>query len=155
VFHEITKTAIDAAIKAPRTVDLRLVDAQQARRILDRLVGYELSPVLWKKVRGGLSAGRVQSVSVRIIVEREREIKAFQAASSFKVTGEFKAGSDVLQAELSTKLSSPEAATKWLEEVIGATYEVADVSQKPASRNPSAPFTTSTLQQEAQPPSRL
>jgi DNA topoisomerase-1 len=130
VFHEITKTAIDEAIKHPRTVDLKLVDAQQARRILDRLVGYELSPVLWKKVRTGLSAGRVQSVAVRLIVEREREIREFTAEITFKVTAIFSADGQEIPAELTT-------------------YKVAGIETKPASRNPGAPFTTSTLQQEA------
>lgn len=149
VFHEITKPAIEAAIKAPRTVDLKLVDAQQARRILDRLVGYELSPVLWKKVRTGLSAGRVQSVAVRLIVEREREIKAFTAESSFKVTAQFIANGQDVPAELSVKLADPKATEAWLTKVIGATYTISDIAQKPGSRSPGAPFTTSTLQQEA------
>jgi len=149
VFHEITKTAIEAAIKNPRTVDLNLVDAQQARRILDRLVGYELSPVLWKKVRTGLSAGRVQSVAVRLIVEREREIREFNAESTFKVTAVFTHNKDEVPAELNTKLDSLEAAQSWLEGVKAANYTVEDIAQKPGSRNPGAPFTTSTLQQEA------
>jgi DNA topoisomerase-1 len=149
VFHEITKPAIDAAIKNPRTVNRQLVDAQQARRVLDRLVGYELSPVLWKKVRTGLSAGRVQSVAVRLIVEREREIKAFTAESSFKVTGVFLANGQEIPAELQTKLADVKSATDWLEKVVGATYKVAAIEQKPGSRSPGAPFTTSTLQQEA------
>ncbi|HVX24597.1 MAG TPA: DNA topoisomerase, partial [Candidatus Saccharimonadales bacterium] len=149
VFHEITQTAIEAAIKNPRTVDLQLVDAQQARRILDRLVGYELSPVLWKKVRTGLSAGRVQSVAVRLVVEREREIKAFEAESSFKVTAVFLADKQAVPAELSTKLDDANGAKKWLESLVGATYNVQNIEQKPGSRNPGAPFTTSTLQQEA------
>jgi DNA topoisomerase-1 len=149
VFHEITKPAIEAAIKNPRTVDLHLVDAQQARRILDRLVGYELSPVLWKKVRTGLSAGRVQSVAVRLIVEREREIKAFEAESSFKVTAVFTSAKAEVPAELNAKLDSLEAAQKWLEGVTDATYTIDDIAQKPGTRTPGAPFTTSTLQQEA------
>ncbi|HSX36972.1 MAG TPA: type I DNA topoisomerase [Patescibacteria group bacterium] len=149
VFHEITKTAIDAAIKKPRIVDLKLVDAQQARRVLDRLVGYELSPVLWKKVRTGLSAGRVQSVAVRLIVEREREIKDFTAEGSFRVTASFLADGQELPAELETKLKSFEEANKWLQAVVPATYKVADIATKPGSRSPGAPFTTSTLQQEA------
>jgi DNA topoisomerase-1 len=149
VFHEITKTAIDAAIKNPRTVNLQLVDAQQARRVLDRLVGYELSPVLWKKVRTGLSAGRVQSVAVRLIVEREREIREFNAVSSFKITAVFLADGQEIPAELQTRLPDAKAATAWLEKVIGATYKVAGIEQKPGSRSPGAPFTTSTLQQEA------
>jgi DNA topoisomerase-1 len=149
VFHEITKTAIDAAIQKPRTVDINLVDAQQARRILDRLVGYELSPVLWKKVRTGLSAGRVQSVAVRICVEREREIRDFEAASTFKVTAQFTHDGHDLPAELSKRLDDETTARSWLEGVKGATFTVADITTKPGTRNPSAPFTTSTLQQEA------
>jgi DNA topoisomerase-1 len=149
VFHEITKPAIEAAIKNPRTVDLHLVDAQQARRVLDRLVGYELSPVLWKKVRTGLSAGRVQSVAVRLIVEREREIKAFEAESSFKVTAVFTHGKDEVPAELNTKLGTIETAQQWLQGVANASYQVEDIAQKPGTRTPGAPFTTSTLQQEA------
>lgn len=149
VFHEITKPAIEAAIKNPRTVDLHLVDAQQARRVLDRLVGYELSPVLWKKVRTGLSAGRVQSVAVRLIVEREREIKAFEAESSFKVTAVFKNDKAEVPAELNSKLDTLEAAQQWLDGVKDATYSVEDIAQKPGTRTPGAPFTTSTLQQEA------
>lgn len=146
VFHEITKPAIEAAIKNPRTVDGKLVDAQQARRVLDRLVGYELSPVLWKKVRTGLSAGRVQSVAVRLIVEREREITAFAAASSFKVTALF---DNDLPAELTVAFDSLEDVKKWLESLHDVNYAVKDIQTKPASRNPGAPFTTSTLQQEA------
>ncbi|MDL2342363.1 MAG: type I DNA topoisomerase [Patescibacteria group bacterium] len=149
VFHEITKTAIEAAIKNPRTVNLQLVDAQQARRILDRLVGYELSPVLWKKVRTGLSAGRVQSVAVRIIVEREREIKAFEAVSSFKVTASFIVDGANLPAELSVKFKTEAAATTWLESLTATSYSISSIAQKPGTRSPGAPFTTSTLQQEA------
>lgn len=149
VFHEITKPAIEAAIKKPRTINLELVDAQQARRILDRLVGYELSPVLWKKVRTGLSAGRVQSVAVRLIVEREREIQAFEADSSFKLTAVFDIDGQTLTAELPEKLATIEAAQSWLEAAVGASFRVSDIAKKPGSRNPSAPFTTSTLQQEA------
>ena len=149
VFHEITKTAIDEAIKNPRTVNLQLVDAQQARRILDRLVGYELSPVLWKKVRTGLSAGRVQSVAVRIIVEREREIKAFEAVSTFKITASFFVEGAALPAELSFKFKTEAEATTWLESLSGVSYKISSIAQKPGSRSPGAPFTTSTLQQEA------
>jgi DNA topoisomerase-1 len=149
VFHEITKTAIEAAIQKPRTVDVNLVDAQQARRILDRLVGYELSPVLWKKVRTGLSAGRVQSVAVRICVERERDIRDFEAASTFKVTARFMHDGHELPAELNKRLEDETGAKTWLEGLKDATYTVADIATKPGSRNPSAPFTTSTLQQEA------
>lgn len=153
VFHEITKPAILAAIEKPRTVDLQLVDAQQARRVLDRLVGYELSPVLWKKVRTGLSAGRVQSVAVRLIVEREREITAFEAESSFKVTAIFSAADTTnpqeIPAELQVKLPDAAATEEWLKKAAPADFKVADIQQKPGSRNPGAPFTTSTLQQEA------
>jgi DNA topoisomerase I len=149
VFHEITKPAITEAIKKPRVVDLKLVDAQQARRVLDRLVGYELSPVLWKKVRTGLSAGRVQSVAVRIIVEREREIREFQAESSFKVVAIFDIDGQELKAELATKLPTKDDARTFLEAAAEATYSVIDIATKPGTRNPGAPFTTSTLQQEA------
>ena len=149
VFHEITKTAIEAAIQKPRTIDLSLVNAQQARRVLDRLVGYELSPVLWKKVRTGLSAGRVQSVAVRLIVEREREILDFTAQSSFKVTATFIIGGSELPAELTTKFGTIEEAQNWLASIVDASYEVADITRKPSTRTPGAPFTTSTLQQEA------
>jgi DNA topoisomerase-1 len=150
VFHEITKPAIEAAIANPRIVNRQLVDAQQARRVLDRLVGYELSPILWKKVRTGLSAGRVQSVAVRLIVEREREIKDFMTQSSFKVTAAFmNTDKKEIPAELTVKLSDAAATTKWLEKVTGATFKIKDIEQKPGSRSPGAPFTTSTLQQEA------
>jgi DNA topoisomerase-1 len=150
VFHEITKPAIEAAIAKPRTVNRQLVDAQQARRVLDRLVGYELSPILWKKIRTGLSAGRVQSVAVRLIVEREREIKDFSTQSSFKVTALFTGdNTQEFPAELNTKLSDIKATTNWLEKVKDATFKISNIEQKPASRSPSAPFTTSTLQQEA------
>lgn len=149
VFHEITKPAIENAIKTPRTVDLHLVDAYQARRVLDRLVGYELSPVLWKKVRGGLSAGRVQSVAVRLIVEREREIRDHEAESTFKVTAVFLSDKQEVPAELQAKLPDTAAAKTWLEKAAKADFTVTDVQQKPGSRNPGAPFTTSTLQQEA------
>ncbi len=149
VFHEITKTAIENAIKNPRTVDMGLVDAQQARRLLDRLVGYELSPILWKKVRTGLSAGRVQSVAVRLIVEREREIRDFEPAGSYKITAEFTADKVTVPAELPNKLPDEKAAQKFLEDCAKATFKVATIDKKPGSRSPSAPFTTSTLQQEA------
>lgn len=149
VFHEITKTAIDEAIQKPRVVDVKLVDAQQARRVLDRLVGYELSPVLWKKVRTGLSAGRVQSVAVRLIVEREREIRDFEAKSTFKVTALFVSDGQEIPAELSIKLDDLKTAEEWLRSVSEDKNTVSDISQKPASRSPGAPFTTSTLQQEA------
>lgn len=149
VFHEITKTAIEAAIKNPRTVNIGLVDAQQARRVLDRLVGYELSPVLWKKVRTGLSAGRVQSVAVRLIVERERDIKNFAAASTYKITAVFTSNGNDLPAELNAKFRSAAEASSWLESIKAATFKVSDIAKKPSTRSPGAPFTTSTLQQEA------
>lgn len=149
VFHEITKTAIEHAVQNPRTIDKNLVDAQQARRILDRLVGYELSPVLWKKVRPGLSAGRVQSVAVRLIVEREREIRDFNAESKFKVTAIFAAGTNELPAELSTRFEAKDLARAFLEANATATYTVSSIEKSPSTRNPSAPFTTSSLQQEA------
>lgn len=149
VFHEITKTAIENAVKNPRSVDKNLVDAQQARRILDRLVGYELSPVLWKKVQRGLSAGRVQSVAVRLIVEREREIDSFESKSEFKVSAIFNVGSEELKAELPKSLKDENEVIKFFEEIKGAIYSVENIEQKPGIRNPSAPFTTSSLQQEA------
>jgi DNA topoisomerase I len=149
VFHEITKSAIENAVKNPRTIDKNLVDAQQARRILDRLVGYELSPVLWKKVRPGLSAGRVQSVAVRLIVEREREIKAFEAETKYKVTAGFLVDKTELPAELNTRFETIEQAREFLEANKSASYKVQSIEQSPGTRNPGAPFTTSTLQQEA------
>lgn len=150
VFHEITKPAIEHAVENPRTLDMNLVMAQQARRILDRLVGYELSPVLWKKVRPGLSAGRVQSVAVRLIVEREREIKDFRPESSFKVTALFDTPEKAeLPAELTSKLTDEKSAEALLNASSGATFTVKDVANKPGTRSPAAPFTTSSLQQEA------
>ena len=149
VFHEITKPAIEHAVKTPRTVDLLLVDAYQARRVLDRLVGYELSPVLWKKVRTGLSAGRVQSVAVRLIVDREREIKAFEATSSYKITATFFTHEQPMTAELTDKFPDKTAARKFLEAAASSIFTVKDIATKPSTRSPGAPFTTSTLQQEA------
>ncbi len=150
VFHEITKPAILEAINNPRSIDRNLVDGQQARRVLDRLVGFELSPVLWKKIQTGLSAGRVQSVAVRLIVEREREIDAFEPESSFRISADLDAGNQaVLQARLAKDKPDIETARHFLEKVNGATFSIADISKKPASRSPRAPFTTSTLQQEA------
>ena len=149
VFHEITKPAIEEAIKNPRTVDLHLVDAQQARRVLDRLVGYELSPLLWKKVRTGLSAGRVQSVAVRLIVDREREIRDYTPIASFKVTAVFEHGSEEIPATLNKSITDYDQARKWLEKASAASFKVMSVDRKPSRRSPSAPFTTSTLQQEA------
>jgi len=149
VFHEITRPGIEAAMKHPRFVDKKLVDAQQARRVLDRLVGYELSPVLWKKVRPGLSAGRVQSVAVRLIVDREREIEGFKAAISFKVTAMFDAGGSPLKTELTSRLKDEATAQEVLDRLKGASFAVENLEAKPAKRTPAAPFTTSTLQQEA------
>ena len=150
VFHEITEGAIKRALTTPRTVDIHLVDAQQARRVLDRLVGYELSPVLWKKVQRGLSAGRVQSVAVRLIVEREVEIENFQSKSSFKVSAEFPLSDGAtLKADLPSKLKTEGEAKAFLEACIGANYAVGSLETKPGKRSPAAPFTTSTLQQEA------
>ena len=148
-FHEITKSAIEEAIKHPRTVDMKLVEAQQARQILDRIVGFELSPVVWQKVPGGKSAGRVQSPAVRLLVEREHEIDAFAGSSQFKVTAVFAAGKQELKAELKQRFDSEDAARAFLESLASATFTVTDISTSPSSRNPAAPFTTSTLQQEA------
>lgn len=150
VFHEITKTAINKAIENPRSIDTNLVDAQQARRILDRLVGYELSPILWKKVKPSLSAGRVQSVTVRLIVEREREIMNFQSQDFFKVVGIFKNKEGVaFKAEIGSRFQSYEEAKEFLEVCQKSEFSVGKVEKKPATKSPSAPFTTSTLQQEA------
>lgn len=149
VFHEITEGAITEAIKHPRTVDMSLVQAQQARQILDRIVGFELSPVVWQKVPGGKSAGRVQSPAVRLLVEREREINAFNGSAQFKVTAEFTVKSTPLKAELPQRFDTEEEAQSFLESLIGATFTVSDVTTSPSVRNPGAPFTTSTLQQDA------
>ena len=150
VFNEITKTAINHAIEHPRQIDQNLVDAQQARRVLDRLVGYELSPILWRKVQGGLSAGRVQSVTLRLVVEREREIESFAPIESFKVQGDFTTvEGKAFKAELSTTFSSEQEASSFLEQNIDATFHVSSIEKKPATKSPAAPFTTSTLQQEA------
>jgi DNA topoisomerase-1 len=149
VFHEITKSAIEEAIKNPRTIDMDLVRAQQARQILDRIVGFELSPVVWRKVPGGKSAGRVQSPAVRLLVEREREIEAFNGSSVFKVATEFMHDGDIVRAELPNKFDSEEKAKNFLESLSGATFTVSDINTSPSTRNPAAPFTTSTLQQDA------
>ena len=153
VFHEITKRAILEAIEKPRTVNMNLVNAQQARRILDRLVGFELSPVLWKKVRPALSAGRVQSVAVRLIVEREREIIAFRSTPYFRVVAQFHAAEDpektLFKAELAARFETAAEAEAFLQSAIGADFTVAKSEEKPAQRYPAPPFTTSTLQQEA------
>ena len=149
VFHEITKDAITNAIQNPRTVDMNLVQAQQARQILDRLVGFELSPVVWQKVPGGKSAGRVQSPAVRLLVEREREIMKFEGSSQFKVTAIFIHDNQEFKAELNQKFDSEAAAHEFLNSLKPATFTVSDISKTPGTRNPAAPFTTSTLQQEA------
>ena len=150
VFHEITKSAILKAIENPREIDYNLVNAQQARRVLDRLVGYELSPVLWRKIKGGLSAGRVQSVAVRLIVEREREILGFKPVATFSVVAEFttEAGK-AFKAKLPKNFNTKAEATAFLNQNIGSIYKVADLETKPTKKSPTSPFTTSTLQQEA------
>ncbi|SBW05859.1 type I DNA topoisomerase [uncultured Dysgonomonas sp.] len=152
-FHEITKDAILHAIENPRQIDINLVDAQQARRVLDRIVGFELSPVLWRKVKPALSAGRVQSVAVRLIVEREREIQAFQSEASYRVTAVFvkkENGSETeIKTELSKRLKTKKEALDFLEKLKEASFKVEDVETKPMKKSPAAPFTTSTLQQEA------
>jgi DNA topoisomerase-1 len=150
VFREITKNAILNAIQSPRELDLDLVNAQQARRILDRLVGFELSPILWKKIKTGLSAGRVQSVAVRLIVDREREIEKFQTKSTFKVTAVFNLETgQKLHAELPERFDTEEEAKAFLEKCKGAEFSVGNLEKKPAKKSPAPPFTTSTLQQEA------
>ncbi|MFT6866351.1 MAG: DNA topoisomerase-1 [Cyclobacteriaceae bacterium] len=150
VFREITKSAIQNAILNPRGIDIDLVNAQQARRILDRLVGFELSPVLWKKVRSGLSAGRVQSVAVRLVVERERAIEKFDSVSSFKITAHFLLDQGkILQAELSKKFKTEAEAHAFLDTCDGADFQINNLETKPAKKSPAPPFTTSTLQQEA------
>ncbi|MCL6218657.1 type I DNA topoisomerase [Zunongwangia pacifica] len=150
VFHEITKSAILNAIENPRGINYNLVNAQQARRVLDRLVGYELSPVLWRKVKGGLSAGRVQSVSVRLIVEREREIEDFTAEASYRIDAEFaNAEGKTFKAKLPKNFDTKEEAEAFLKDNLGAEFKVADLTKKPAKKSPAPPFTTSTLQQEA------
>lgn len=150
VFTEITKKAILNALESPRGIDVDLVNAQQARRVLDRLVGYELSPILWKKIKTGLSAGRVQSVAVRLVVEREREIGEFQASSAYRVTALFDLGDGKqLSAELGERFEKEEDALAFLESCKGAKFSITDLQTKPAKRSPAPPFTTSTLQQEA------
>ena len=149
VFHEITKGAIEAAIKEPRTVDMNLVQAQQARQILDRIVGFELSPVVWQKVPGGKSAGRVQSPAVRLLVEREREIGKFEGSFQFKVTAVFVHDGQDVKAELPQRFDTEAEAQSFLESLQGASFNVTDVTKSPSTRNPAAPFTTSTLQQDA------
>ena len=150
VFNEITKKAIQRAVENPREIDINLVDAQQARRVLDRLVGFEMSPILWKKIKPGLSAGRVQSVSVRLIVEREKEIQKFVPVSSYRFVAIFEtAEGKTLKAVLTKEFSKLKEAEDFLETCIGASFKVNDLQKKPAKRTPSAPFTTSTIQQEA------
>jgi DNA topoisomerase-1 len=149
VFHEITKPAIMRAIENPRKIDYNLVNAQQARRVLDRLVGFELSPVLWKKVKPSLSAGRVQSVAVRLIVDREREVNKFKSDAAFKVVALFGTGRNAFKAELPERFAQQDDAEKFLQDCIKAIFEIKSLETKPAKRSPAAPFTTSTLQQEA------
>ncbi len=154
VFHEITRTAILKAIETPRDIDINLVNAQQARRVLDRIVGFKLSPVLWKRVKPALSAGRVQSVTVRLIVEREREIHAFKTEAAYRVTATFNVpdaqGKTVaLKAELNTRFQTKKEAVDFLQQCAGATFNIADITTKPLKKSPAPPFTTSTLQQEA------
>ena len=149
VFHEITKDAIKKAIEQPRTVDMHLVQAQQARQILDRIVGFELSPVVWQKVPGGKSAGRVQSPAVRLLVERENEIRDFAGSSQFKVSAVFVHDGQEFRAELKQRFDSEAEARSFLESLQGATFTISDVAKSPGTRNPAAPYTTSTLQQDA------
>ena len=149
VFHEITKSAIEEAVKNPRTVDMKMVEAQQARQILDRIVGFELSPVVWQKVPGGKSAGRVQSPAVRLLVEREREIMQFEGKSQFRVTAVFAHGGEEFKAELKQRFDTEEEASTFLASITDATFAISDITKSPSTRNPGAPFTTSTLQQEA------
>ena len=151
VFNEITQKAILNAIENPRTIDMNLVDAQQARRVLDRIVGYEISPILWSKIKPALSAGRVQSVAVRLIVEREEEIKNFVSQSFFRVTSQFLSANGRMQvhAELSRRFDKQEEAAAFMNGLMGCTFKVETIDTKPAKRTPAPPFTTSTLQQEA------
>ncbi len=149
VFHEITKSAIEEAVKHPRKVDMHVVEAQQARQILDRIVGFELSPVVWQKVPGGKSAGRVQSPAVRLLVEREREISAFEGSSEFKVVAVFVHKGEEFKADLKKRFSSEKDAHAFLASLKDATYQISDITKNPSTRNPGVPFTTSTLQQEA------
>jgi len=149
VFREITKNAITKAIQNPRSIDIDLVNAQQARRILDRLVGFELSPILWKKIKTGLSAGRVQSVAVRLIVEREREIEKFNSKSAYRITAQFDVKGKTLAAELPKKFDTQEEAEAFLKKCLGADFKIENLETKPGKKSPASPFTTSTLQQEA------
>ncbi|MBD1362222.1 type I DNA topoisomerase [Mucilaginibacter sp. ZT4R22] len=149
VFHEITKPAILRAIENPRKIDYNLVNAQQARRVLDRLVGFELSPVLWKKVKPSLSAGRVQSVAVRLIVDREREVNKFKSDAAFKIVAIFDKGRNAFKAELAERFAKQDDAEKFLQDCVKAIFEIKSLDTRPTKRSPAAPFTTSTLQQEA------
>ncbi len=149
VFHEITKDAITEAIEHPRDIDYNLVNAQQARRVIDRIVGFELSPVLWKKIAIGLSAGRVQSVAVRLIVEKEREIETFHSTAQYRINAEFATAETNLKTELNKRFATKEEALLFLESLKDATFEVASIQTKPSHRSPAPPFTTSSLQQEA------
>jgi DNA topoisomerase-1 len=149
VFHEITKPAIMKAIENPRKIDYNLVNAQQARRVLDRLVGFELSPVLWKKVKPSLSAGRVQSVAVRLIVDREREVNKFKSEAAFKIVAIFGTGRNAFKAELPERFAQQEDAEKFLQDCVKAIFDIKSLETRPTKRSPAAPFTTSTLQQEA------
>lgn len=149
VFHEITKPAILNAIKNPRAIDINLVDAQQARRVLDRIVGFKLSPVLWRKVKPSLSSGRVQSVAVKLIVEREREIQKFKSESNFRVTAEFNINGSTFRAELNRRFPTADKAREFLEACKGSDFKISDITVHPQKRMPAPPFTTSTLQQEA------
>src|ERR1700754_4552663 len=149
VFHEITQPAIMRAIENPRKIDYNLVNAQQARRVLDRLVGFELSPVLWEKGKPSLSSGRVQSVAVRLICDREREINKFKSEAAFKIVAIFGKGKEAFKAELAERFSQQEDAEKFLNDCLGADFDIRSLETKPAKRSPAAPFTTSTLQQEA------
>lgn len=152
VFHEITKTAILHAVENPRDIDINLVNAQQARRVLDRLVGFEVSPVLWRKVKPSLSAGRVQSVAVRLIVEKEEEVKKFNITSSYRLTAKFYTNGikkELLEAELPKRFANKEEAANFLSDCLNSSFAVKDILKKPGKRTPAAPFTTSTLQQEA------
>ena len=150
VFHEITQNAILEAIEHPRQIDENLVNAQQARRLLDRIVGFKLSPVLWRKVKPALSAGRVQSVAVRLIVEKEREVLSFKSETAYRVTGIFLTeNGEEVRAELPRRFMTQEEAQAFLESCKGATFTIQEITKKPAKRSPAPPFTTSTLQQEA------
>lgn len=149
VFHEITKPAILHAIENPRKIDIALVDAQQARRVLDRIVGFELSPVLWKKVRPSLSAGRVQSVTVRLIVEREKEIEGFKSESYFKVKAIFESKGKTFSADLNKRLKNESEVEGFINRFAVSKFMVEAVDKRPAKKSPAPPFTTSTLQQEA------